>query len=98
MNLVQCLADEPDFIADAFADLLRAHVVRSDPQRSWEDLFLMARCRHNIIANSSYSWWGTWLNPAEDKRVIAPARWFTPGKLATCNVLNLYPDDWILLQ
>ena len=58
----------------------------------------MARCRHNIIANSSYSWWGAWLNPAEDKRVIAPARWFTPDKLATCNVLDLYPDDWILLK
>ena len=108
VNLVQRLAgervefflfsDEPDFIADAFADLPRAHVVRSDPSRSWEELFLMARCRHNIIANSSYSWWGAWLNPAEDKRVIAPARWFTPDKLAACNVLDLYPDDWILLK
>ena len=107
VNLVQRLAgervefflfsDEPDFIADAFADLPGAHVVRSDPHKSWEDMFLMARCRHNIIANSSYSWWGAWLNPAEDKRVIAPARWFTPGKLAACNVLDLYPDDWILL-
>ena len=106
-NLVQRLAgervefflfsDEPDFIADAFADLPGAHVVRSDPHKSWEDMFLMARCRHNIIANSSYSWWGAWLNPAQDKRVIAPARWFTPGKLAACNVLDLYPDDWILL-
>ena len=108
VNLVQRLAgervefflfsDEPDFIAEAFADLPGAHVVRSDPGTSWEELFLMARCRHNIIANSSYSWWGAWLNPAEDKRVIAPARWFTPDKLATCNVLDLYPDDWILLQ
>ena len=108
VNLIQRLAgervefflfsDEPDFIADAFADLPGAHVVRSDPHKSWEELFLMARCRHNIIANSSYSWWGAWLNPAEDKRVIAPARWFTPDKLATCNVLNLYPDDWILLK
>ena len=108
VNLIQHLAgervefflfsDDPDFIADAFAGLPRAHVVRSDPQKSWEDLFLMARCRHNIIANSSYSWWGAWLNPAEDKRVIAPARWFTPGKLAACNVPDLYPDDWILLK
>ena len=108
VNLVQRLAgervefflfsDEPDFIAEAFADLPGAHVVRSDPGTSWEDMFLMARCRHHIIANSSYSWWGAWLNPAEGKRVIAPARWFTPDKLATCNVLDLYPDDWILLK
>ena len=108
VNLIQRLAgervefflfsDEPDFIAEAFADLPRSHVVRSDPSASWEELFLMARCRHNIIANSSYSWWGAWLNPDEGKRVIAPARWFTPGKLAACNVLDLYPDDWILLK
>lgn len=107
VNLVQRLAgervefflfsDEPDFIAEAFADLPGAHVVRSDTSTSWEDMFLMARCRHNIIANSSYSWWGAWLNAAQDKCVIAPARWFTAGKLATCNVLDLYPDDWILL-
>lgn len=91
-------SDEPDFIAEAFADLPRSHVVRSDPAAPWEDMFLMACCRHNIIANSSYSWWGAWLNQAQDKRVIAPARWFTPDKLATCNVLDLYPDDWILLK
>lgn len=91
-------SDEPDFIAQAFAKLPRAHVVRSDPAASWEDMFLMARCQHHIIANSSYSWWGAWLNPNHTKRVIAPARWFTPDKLATCNVLDVYPDDWILLK
>ena len=82
-------SDEPDFIAEAFAGLPHSHVVRSDPHKSWEDMFLMARCRHHIIANSTYSWWGAWLNPAEDKRVIAPARWFTPDMLAACNALDL---------
>lgn len=91
-------SDEPDFIAEAFAGLQRAHVVRSDPSAPWEDMFLMARCMHNIIANSSYSWWSAWLNQDKDKRVIAPARWFTPDKLAACNVLDLYPADWILLK
>ena len=91
-------SDEPDFMAEAFAALPRAHVVRTDPAASWEDMFLMARCRHNIIANSSYSWWGAWLNTAPDKRVIAPARWFTPDRLAASNVLDLYADDWIQLK
>jgi len=91
-------SDEPDFIAETFKDLPHAHVVRSDPTTSWEDMFLMARCRHNIIANSTYSWWGAWLNPAKDKRVIAPAHWFTSNKLTTCNILDIYPDDWIILK
>lgn len=91
-------SDAPDFVADTFADLPRVHIVRSDPTAPWEDLFLMAKCRHNIIANSSYSWWGAWLNAAQDKRVIAPAQWFTSNFLATCNVVDLYPEDWILLK
>ncbi len=91
-------SDEPEFVAEAFASLPCAEVVRSDPSFPWEDMFLMARCRHNIIANSSYSWWGAWLNSSPDKRVIAPARWFAPDRLAACNVLDLYPDDWILLK
>lgn len=91
-------SDEPDFVQQAFADLPRAHVVRTDPARSWEDMFLMARCHHHIIANSSYSWWGAWLNASPEKVVIAPGQWFTREKLATTNVMDLYPEGWIILK
>jgi hypothetical protein len=91
-------SDEPDFVEQAFADLPRAHVVRTDPQRSWEDMFLMARCNHHIIANSSYSWWGAWLNASREKVVIAPGQWFTRERLATTNVMDLYPEGWIILK
>ncbi len=97
-------SDDPDFITEAFRDLPNAHIVRPNPldssstSASWEDMFLMAKCHHNIIANSSYSWWGAWLNAHEKKRVIAPASWFTSEKLANRNALDVYPDGWILLK
>lgn len=68
-----------------------------DPQgdgRDFEDLHLMASCRHHIIANSSFSWWGAWLNPVPDKQVIAPAQWFAG---AGHDTRDLLPSAWIRL-
>ena len=54
----------------------------------------MSCAKHNIIANSTYSWWGAWLNDNPDKMVIAPKEWF---KLTSQiqQQPNLYPSDWI---
>ena len=57
----------------------------------FEDLFLMTHCCHNIIANSSFSWWGAWLNKNENKVVIAPANWFNNGPRDT---QDLIPKTW----
>lgn len=58
------------------------------------DLHLMSLCRHNIIANSSFSWWGAWLNNNPNKIVIAPQRWFAAGHQDTS---DLIPEKWIRL-
>jgi Glycosyl transferase family 11 len=50
-------------------------VDHNDVHSAHEDLRLMSQCRHHVIANSSFSWWGAWLNPEKGKHVIAPARW-----------------------
>jgi hypothetical protein len=55
----------------------------------------MSSCRHHVIANSTFSWWGAWLNPANDKIVIAPRQW----RVANCPPENdLMPSDWRLMD
>ena len=56
---------------------------------SYEDMRLMAACKHNIIANSTFSWWGAWLNHNKDKVVVAPQNWFKTEKT------DIIPDNWI---
>lgn len=58
-------------------------------KESWQDMFLMSQCKHNIIANSSFSWWGAWLNSNSEKIVIAPRIWWNGLKD------DVVPDSWI---
>lgn len=71
--------------------------VESQERRSpHEDLFLMSLCDHNIIANSTYSWWGAWLNQNDDKIVLAPRRWFA-NDILQMQSQNIIPEKWIRL-
>ncbi|GHT18848.1 alpha-1,2-fucosyltransferase [Bacteroidia bacterium] len=58
------------------------------------DLYLMSRCKHNIIANSTFSWWAAFLNENAEQMVIAPKRWFNEGSFEEPNI---FPENWIRL-
>ena len=57
------------------------------------DMLLMSRCRHYILANSSFSWWGAYLNPSDDKLVIAPSVWFNNQ-----NCRDIYTEKMIKIS
>jgi hypothetical protein len=59
------------------------------------DMQIMSLCKNNIIANSSFSWWGAWLNNNPNKKVIAPTKWF--GESLNLNTSDIIPDNWIKL-
>lgn len=63
------------------------------------DMQLMSYAKHNIIANSTYSWWGAWLNKNPHKIVIAPKQWFNPNveKFNRIKDLQIIPESWIAL-
>lgn len=60
---------------------------------SYNDMRLMSLCQHHIIANSSFSWWGAWLNPSPHKIVVAPQKWFANKN----DVKDLFPQGWVPL-
>ena len=89
-------SDDIEFAkANIGRDIACFFIDHNDAFSAHEDLRLMSACRHHIIANSTFSWWGAWLNPLKGKIVIAPRHWL----VAHCPTDNdLFPGDWILLE
>jgi hypothetical protein len=69
-------------------------IEHNPPDKGHDDMRLMSLCRHNIIANSSFSWWGAWLNDNPNKLVIAPKAWFNDK---SHNTVDVVPKSWIQL-
>ena len=83
-------SDEPDWVKEHF-NLPNSEIVDwNRKEESWQDLCLMAACRHHIIANSSFSWWGAWLGQHEGTLTIAPDVWYN-----TTHTPDLLPSEWI---
>jgi len=76
---------------NVFIDMNTTYVSNPDI-RDYEELYLMSICNHHIIANSTFSWWGAWLNPKPSKIVIAPKQWLKDTSYDTSDVC---PPEWI---
>ena len=89
-------SDDYDWVVENFKSLeYPVTFIKNGPEKNYEDLTLMSQCKHHIIANSSFSWWGAWLNPNKSKIVIAPKRWHKNAP--KINTIDLLPDGWIRL-
>ncbi len=74
-----------NFIGDKFIFI--------EDEKDYIEIYLMSMCDNHIIANSSFSWWGAWLNNKEDKMVIAPKKWFTNDNMHDTS--DIIPENWI---
>jgi hypothetical protein len=88
-------SDEPKWVYENFKGEFEFTVVDCNTGRTgYEDMRLMSACNHNITANSSFSWWGAWLNPKPDKIVITPKKWWNAPSM---NATDHIPESWISL-
>ena len=65
--------------------------------KAFYDLCLISQCKDHIIANSTFSWWGSWLSNKKEKKVIAPTCWYGPN-LSHINTEDLFPTEWIRID
>lgn len=87
-------SDDPGWVKENLhLDQPCQYIDHNQGVESYNDMRLMSMCKHHIIANSSFSWWGAWLNTNPGKIVIAPGNWFVNGN----STEDLIPKDWISL-
>ncbi|WP_100637681.1 alpha-1,2-fucosyltransferase [Marinomonas sp. ef1] len=89
-------SDDPEWVKDnlKFSNSSIFYLENNKGENSYKDMWLMSLCDHNIIANSTFSWWGAWLNANSDKIVISPSKWFQSPELQELTA-DLYCSGWI---
>lgn len=87
-------SDDIDWVKNSLKiEFPHQYVDHNHGAESYNDMRLMSLCKHHIIANSSFSWWGAWLNQSTSKIVIAPKKWFAHS----ADVKDLLPKNWVKL-
>lgn len=86
-------SDDPAWVKENFKTIKNSYYIDWNTGiNSYCDMQLMSLCKHNIIANSSFSWWGAWLNNNKSKIVITPKKWFAKNN---ANTKDLIPETWL---
>ena len=90
--------NDPEWVEDNFKVLQinKSIVTINFGNQSYMDMILMSNCRHNICANSSFSWWGAWLNTNPNKIVVTPKSWFKSTEYVE-SIYDLIPEKWLSL-
>ena len=73
------------------------NVTYAEGATMFDDMHLISSCRHKIIANSTFGWWGAWLDKREDAITIAPRAWFTRAVMMRSYLCDLFPPGWVTL-
>ncbi len=88
-------SDEPDWAKENIKTDAETYVSYNSITDQADDLRLMYSCKHHIIANSSFSWWGAWLSNNPQKIVCCPEQWFANKEI---NGSNIVPSKWIKVK
>lgn len=87
-------SDDMDWAKSNLAIQNATYIQSKEKRIPHEDIYLMSLCDHNIIANSTFSWWGAWLNKNNNKMVITPKKWFADESMQKQSI-DIVCDDWI---
>ncbi len=92
-----CFGDNPDWIRERWNFPYPVHFVDHNrtQEQAYEDLALMSACKHFVVGNSTFSWWGAWLSRNPEKFIVAPA---SEGKFTWGSEKDLIPASWDVLK
>lgn len=92
INCIFVFSDDINYCRGLLSEL-KGQVVFVEGLPPAKSLYLMSQCKHFVIANSTFSWWGAWLSESEDKLVICPSPWNDDQPIAS----DFIPSDWEIL-